>query len=275
MTETGVAQSETDSPKMTIYHIPGCPFSQRVEILLRLKGLEDALADHEIDISKPRPEWLLKKTLGTTSLPAMDVPNGATLKESSVILRYLESLYPERPVFQQDPYRHAVESMLNAMDGGYSGAGYRYILNRDRSKRAELEQDVVTQYRRLDEFLRHYSPAGEFLFEEFGLAEVIYTPLFMRLWFIEYYESFEIPAEFDRVIRWRNACLAHPAAQQVSFEQIIKLYYDYSQGGGNGRIPEGRAVSSFTLSPHWSKRPMPPRDKWGRAATDQELGLAA
>ena len=55
----------------------------------------------------------------------------------------------------------------------------------------------------------------------------------------------------------------------------MKLYYDYSQGGGNGRIPEGRKVSSFTLHPTWRARPMPPRDKWGSAASDQQLGLVA
>jgi glutathione S-transferase len=55
----------------------------------------------------------------------------------------------------------------------------------------------------------------------------------------------------------------------------MTLYYDYAQGGGNGRIPEGRAVSSFTLSPPWHTRPMPPRDKWGSAATDAELGLVS
>ena len=56
-------------------------------------------------------------------------------------------------------------------------------------------------------------------------------------------------------------------------QEILTLYYDYSQGSGNGRIPEGRAISSFTLDPHWSKRPMPPKDKWGHAASDAELGL--
>src|SRR5690242_17310219 len=115
----------------TMYHIPGCPFSERVEILLELKGLHHIMADMEIDISKPRPDWLLKKTRGTTALPALEIANGETLKESMVIMRYLDQLYPERPVAQADPYRHAVESMLCATDGAFTGAGYRMMLNRD------------------------------------------------------------------------------------------------------------------------------------------------
>lgn len=262
-----------EDASLTIYHIPGCPFSQRLEILLDLKGLRHLVRDHEIDISKPRPDWLLAKTRGTTALPALETEEGRILKESMVILRYLEDRFPERPVFQKDPYRHAVEGMLSCQDMAFSGAGYRMILNRDPARREECRAAVVEQYARLDDFLSHHSPDNIFLFEEFGFAEVVFTPLFQRLWFLEYYENFEIPAELERVIRWRAACLAHPAAQQVTFEQLIKLYYDYSQGGGNGRTPEGRQVSSFTLEPHWSTRPWPPRDKWGHAASDAELGL--
>jgi len=264
-----------DTPKLIMYHIPGCPFSERVEILLELKGLHAIMEDVEIDISKPRPDWLLKKTRGTTALPALELDNGETLKESMVIMRYLDDRFTEPHVAQRDPYRHAVESMLCAMDGAFTGSGYRMILNRDAAKRDEMRQAVDAEYAKLDDFLSYYSPDGTYLFEDFGWAEVAYTPMFKRLWFLEYYEDYAIPANLKRVRKWRDACVAHPAAQHHSHEELIKLYYDYSQGGGNGRIPEGRAISSFTLEPHWSKRPMPPRDKWARAASDAELGLTA
>ena len=258
---------------MTMYHIPGCPFSERVEILLELKGLQHIMADEEVDISKPRADWLLRKTQGSTSLPALTLDNGETLKESMVIMRYLEDRFPARPVAERDPYRHAVEAMLCAMDGAFTGAGYRMILNRDRGLREQHLKEVDAQFQRLDAFLQYYSPSGTWLFEDFGWAEVAYTPMFKRLWFLEYYEQYVIPENLVRLHRWRDACLAHPAASHRSFEELMKLYYDYSQGGGNGRIPEGRSVSSFTLDPPWRTRPMPPRDKWGTAATDAQLGL--
>jgi len=81
----------SEAQALTIYHIPGCPFSERIEIMLELKGL--AMKDVEIDISKPRPDWLLAKSGGTTALPLLDVENGESLKESMVILRYLEDRY--------------------------------------------------------------------------------------------------------------------------------------------------------------------------------------
>ena len=97
----------------------------------------------------------------------------------------------------------------------------------------------------------------------------------MRFWFNEYYEDFKLPEgpNYDRVRLWQNACLAHPSAQQVGYDEIIKLYYDYAKGAGNGALVEGRRRSSFVFEPDWRDRPMPPKDKYHVSATDAELGL--
>jgi glutathione S-transferase len=260
------------SQKLTLYHIPACPFSERVEILMALKGLGELIEDQEIDISQPRPEWLLRKTGGATALPAFDVPEG-TLRESMVILRYLEDRFPETPIVQHGPYRHAIESMLIVAAGNLSAAGYKMIANRDRAQRDALSAAVDDQYAQLDAFLQRHATSSPFLFENFGWAEVAVTPLLKRLWFLDYYESYEIPTRLSRVRAWREACVAHVATQGRTFEEIIKCYYDYSQGTGGGRLVPGRNMSSFALTPHWSTRPMPPRDKWDRSASDHELGL--
>ena len=51
--------------QLTVYHIPVCPFCQRLEILLALKDLRDEVQFHVVDITRPYPEWLLAKTRGT------------------------------------------------------------------------------------------------------------------------------------------------------------------------------------------------------------------
>lgn len=259
----------------TVYHIPVCPFSQRLEILLSLKGLDDAVDFHVVDITQPRPGWLMEKTRGTTALPVLETGDGGIIKESMVILRYLEDLFPEPAVAQRDPYRHAVESMMNAMEGDFVAWGYRYVMNQDPGKRDAFRQGMLEQYARLNDFLMQHNPPGTFLFEDFGLAETVFTPFFMRFWFLEYYEDFDLPDEerYARVRKWRDACLAHPAAQQVTKEEIVKVYYDYAKGAGNGALLPDREHSSFVLDPDWTGRPWPPRDKYGHDATDQELGL--
>jgi glutathione S-transferase len=68
--------------------------------------------------------------------------------------------------------------------------------------------------------------------------------------------------------------MAHPATEQVRQEEIVKLYYDYALGAGNGALVDGRNISSFVFDPHWRDRPMPPREKYAGSASDADLGLA-
>ena len=49
-----------------VYHIPVCPFSQRLEILLTLKGVKDKVSFTVVDITKPRPPELQALMRSTT-----------------------------------------------------------------------------------------------------------------------------------------------------------------------------------------------------------------
>ena len=260
---------------LSVYHIPVCPFCQRLEILLSLKGRRNEVSFHVVDVTRPRPDWLLKKTRGTTALPILETADGRIIKESLVILQYLEEIFPERPVAQRDPYRRAVENMLTRMEGEFCTRGYVYVMNQDPERRGVLREAMLRQYAELNDFLLEHAASRPFLFEEFGWAETVFTPLFMRFWFLEYYEEFDLPAQdqYARVREWRDACLSHPAAQQVTKEQVVKLYYDYARGAGNGALLPGRGKSSFVLEPDWRARPWPPKDKYARGATDEGLGL--
>lgn len=259
----------------TIHHIPVCPFSQRLEILLSLKNRRSEVDFRVVDITRPRPDWLLKKARGTTALPIMETGDGKVIKESLVILQYLEDIFPERTIAHPDPYRRAVENMLTRMEGEFCTQGYLYVMNQNPERRDALREGMLKQYARLNEFLMEHSPTGTFLNDEFGWTETVFTPFFMRFWFLEYYEDFHLPmdSQYARVRRWRDACLAHPAAQQVTREQIVKLYYDYAKGAGNGALLPGRRRSSFVFDPDWRVRPWPPKKKYDYSATDEELGL--
>lgn len=260
-----------------VYHIPVCPFSQRLEIMLALKGQRDAVEFRVVDITKPRDPELLRKTRGTTALPVLELPDGRILKESLVILDYLDATIGETALRQSDPFRRAVEQMLIAREGPFTMAGYLFVMNQDPDARDQHRDKLLGLYRDIDGFLTEHAPDGPWLHDGFGLAEAVFTPMFMRFWFLEYYESFSLPetADYARVRQWQEACLAHPAAQQVSREEIVKLYYDYALGAGNGALPEGRQVSSFAFEPDWKTRPWPPANKYDGTASDAALGLVA
>jgi glutathione S-transferase len=261
--------------KLTVFHIPVCPFCQRLEILLELKGRRADVDFRVVDITTPRDPSLLAKTGGSTALPVLETEDGVVLRESLVLMQYLEDRFPERPVTQRDPLRRAIENLFTTFEGDFVSAGYRMVMNQDPTKRESFRERLLERWAALDAFLVRHAPDKTFLFDEFGWAEAVFTPMFMRFWFLDYYEGFDLPEEprFARVRAWRDACLAHPAAQQTSREEIVKVYYDYAKGAGNGALLPGRTRSSFVFEPHWSTRPWPPKDKYLTSASDAELGL--
>ncbi|KPB02317.1 glutathione S-transferase family protein [Ahrensia marina] len=263
------------SVKHIVHHIPVCPFSQRLEILLTLRGQMDAVEFRLVDITRPRDPALLAKTRGTTALPVLETPGGVILKESLVILRYLDEALDGPALRRTDPAEHAIESMLIAKEGAFTMAGYLLVMNQDRNRRSEFNKELLSLYRNINGFLAEQNQKGPWLFDGFGLAEAVFAPMFQRFWFLDYYEGFELPDsnDYDRVRIWRDACLTHPSTDQVSEEQIIKLYYDYALGAGNGALVESRAILSFVFNPSWQERPWPPRDKYEGTASDKELGL--
>lgn len=262
--------------KPIVYHIPVCPFCQRLEILLELKGLRDAVVFEVVDITKPRDPHILQLTGGSTALPVVDLGGGRSLKESLVIMEYFEDLFDSAPIRRVDPYERAIENLFTTMCSPLVGAGYRLVMNQDLEARGTLVENYYAVYAELDAFLRQHSTGdGPWLFDSFGWSEAVFTPFFQRFVMNAYYEDADIPASsaFDRIRAWRDACVAHEAAQQTSDEEVIKSYYDYALGAGNGGLLPGRTRSSFEFKPHWSERPMPPRDKFNHHATDKELGL--
>ncbi len=264
------------STRPVVYHIPVCPFSQRLEILLALKGQTGAVDFKFVDVTKPRDTGLLSKTNGTTALPVLETPDGHIVKESLIILDYLDATITGGQLRRLDPLEHAIERMLIATETTFTMTGYLYVMNQDRSARDNHHEKLLGIYRSINDFLIRQATPGPFLFDDFGLVETVYTPLFKRFWFLDYYEGFSLPEESDyaRVAEWHSACMAHPATQQVTKEEIVKLYYDYALGFGNGALPMGRTISSFSMQPRWQDRPWPPADKYETAATDAELGLS-
>ncbi len=96
---------------LTAYRIPICPFCQRLEILLELKGLQDAVAFETVDVTRARSPRLLALTDGSTALPVLELEDGRALRESLVLLDYLEARFPHPPVRRADPYERAVENL--------------------------------------------------------------------------------------------------------------------------------------------------------------------
>ena len=148
-----------------------------MEILLKLKSKSDAVDFKIVDITVPRPDWLLVKSGGSTALPIFELTTGKVIKESMVIMRLIDELLNESPVASTDPYLHAVEGMMERHEGAFAMKGYTYVMNQDVEKRESFREDLLGQYRLLNDFLLEHSPKGTFLLEHFGWVEAVFNIL--------------------------------------------------------------------------------------------------
>ena len=248
--------------EVQLFSMAVCPFAQRARMMLALKGIDYELA--EIDISKPRPAWFKElNPLGKVPVLRHD---GRLLNESSVICEYLEDAFPEAPSrVPRDPYTRALARILiDHCNQKFVPAMYRLLMNQDRALDQQRTEEALSAWHFVDEFLVRHDPGGTFLDDGdgFSLAEINYAPFFQRYCLNEHYRAFRLPEDgrYERVRRYRDACLAEPIVQRTGMrdEDFIKLYFDYSLGFGDGAIPPGRERSSFDLDMPLADRPLPP-----------------
>lgn len=96
---------------LTLYHLPLCPYSRKVRLCLREKGLEAELATENV--------WERREAFLTLN-PAGEVPvlidEGAALAESQAICEYLEEAYPDprRSLLGRDATTRAEVRRLSA-----------------------------------------------------------------------------------------------------------------------------------------------------------------
>jgi glutathione S-transferase len=83
----------------TLYHLWLSPFSRKVRVALKEKGL-----DVELKVEKVwerRPEFLSMNAAGT--VPVLVEDDGTTIADSGAICEYLEEVYPDKPLLADTP----------------------------------------------------------------------------------------------------------------------------------------------------------------------------
>lgn len=93
---------------MKLYKLDNSPFAARIRMQIRHKGLN-------IEVCEPSetlrtPEFRAAYPLG--KIPALELGNGDMIGESTAIMNYLETCFPERPMLPQDPLDRAHNEML-------------------------------------------------------------------------------------------------------------------------------------------------------------------
>jgi len=87
------------SAAWTLYHLPLSPFSRKVRVALKEKGIEAQLVAEKV--WERRPEFLALNPGG--EVPVLVDPDGLVLSDSQAICEYLDEVYPDRRLIGFDP----------------------------------------------------------------------------------------------------------------------------------------------------------------------------
>lgn len=237
-----------------------CPYAQRTRILLDLKKISYNAV--EIDLTKPRPAWFLELN-PSGKVPVLEHV-GRVLNESSLINEYLDEVFLEYPVLPRSPYeRFAARTLVEFCNFRFAPNMYRALMEQDVDRRLKLQQQAADDWAALEGLLSRFGAGPEHVFDQFGIVELTYAPFFERYVLNEHYWGFDPLNQPGLTLlrRWREAVLNHPLVKRtgMSSTDYIKLYEDYAYGYSNGKVREGREVSSFDLSIPLADRPLPAR----------------
>jgi glutathione S-transferase len=99
-----------DAPMRRLYHLPLCPFSRKLRLMLAEKKLEVALIEEKV--WERRLDFLRLNPAG--AVPVMIEPDGTVLADSMAIAEYLEEIAPTPPLLPESPVARAEARRLAA-----------------------------------------------------------------------------------------------------------------------------------------------------------------
>ena len=259
---------------LELYHNDMSTCAQKVRVTLAEKGLD--WKGHHLDLragDQQKPEYLKLNPRGV--VPTL-VDRGRAVRESTVIMEYLEDEYPDRPLRMADSFGNAqMRLWMKRLDEGHHdiatatlsmGVAFRfqYLEKGEQACRALIDRipDPVRRERRR-EVITNGVEAAEFRTalgmwerllidmenalaqapwlagETYSLADAAYTPYLTRL---EHLALLQWIADRPRVSDWYDRIRARPSYAEAIRKWVNPGYVALMTEKGTQAWPRMRAV---------------------------------
>lgn len=190
-----------------------CPFCHRVLLTLANKGIPFDL--EYVDLSAPRPQWLLDVSGG--KVPVMKIPSEGNLvmPDSDKIVVYLEEKYP-------DP-----SMKTNAPEGTGSKLfpAFRQYLQSTPEEQEQKKIALLEELKAINDYLAAPGKGPLFGGKTMDATDAAFAPkLYHCLVALPHYKGFELPQDMTALWRYMACVQMQPAWQAVDYgtEKIIE-----------------------------------------------------
>lgn len=199
---------------MKLHNRANSPYAARVRIQINHKSLPVALCEPADSYRTPA----FRDVFPLGKVPLLELADGRMLAESTVIMEYLEDMFPEFPMRPQDPFVRAEDSLLSRWADTHLGPAlfplFELMLSR------QLTGDTVpgkidalaTELDKFDALLRQINQNPEML--TLGKACVM-PSLFYALEVPRVFGHADVLAELPGVRQWWDQVLAFAAVSTV------------------------------------------------------------
>jgi glutathione S-transferase len=188
----------------------GSPFVCRVQIALKLKGIEYEFVKEDL---RNKSELLLKYNPVHKKVPVF-VHNEKPVAESLVILEYIEETWKNNPILPSDPYQRALARFWSKfIDDKVFTAAWKSVFTADAKEREKNTKESIEVLQILENELKDKKFFGG---EEFGIVDIaavfiaFWIPLIQEIAGVELFTA----EKFPKLYNWSQELLNHPIVKE-------------------------------------------------------------
>ncbi|KAK7294585.1 hypothetical protein RJT34_17474 [Clitoria ternatea] len=191
--------------------VVGSPFVCRVQIALKLKGIEYKFLEENM---KNKSELLLKYNPVHKKVPVL-VHNEKPISESLVILEYIDETWKQDPILPTDPYQRALARFWSKfIDDKVVSAAWKAVFTVDEKER---EKGVEESHEALEILENELKDKKFFGGDEFGFVDI--SAVFIAFWIPIVQEVAGLKLltsqKFPKLYKWSQEFVTHPVIKEV------------------------------------------------------------
>ncbi|TKY65943.1 glutathione S-transferase [Spatholobus suberectus] len=196
--------------EVTLLGVTGSAFVCRVQIALKLKGVEYKYVEENLG---NKSDLLLKYNPVYKKVPVF-VHNEKPIPESLVIVEYIDETWKHNPILPSDPYQRALARFWSKfIDDRVVGAAWKAVYTVDEEER---EKNVEESFEALQFLENELKDKKFFGGEEFGLVDIaavyiaFWIPIFQEIGGLELFTS----ENFPKLYKWSQEFVNHPVVKE-------------------------------------------------------------